>query len=311
MLNLVNHRTFSSYWRFVQTWCYVENTEGFGTQIWGVKNEDNLRKMLWERYYRMRTWKDVGNQFRKGTNNTDEPVIRRTEVVPMSKQQTKLIRDLDRDMMVTLGNEMVVTPNSLALLTRKMQMAVSPKILMPSAEYGGPVEWLSDKIGDDPHSVIFCPFREGLAVMRQRLVDDKYPENRIFELKGGTKPDDVNRIIDLWKKCQGVMLVTISFAQSFPLDTTDNAYMLGFLWDPNDNYQAEGRLRRFDSILQTPCNVSYIVPEHSDYHNVMDVLDGKVMSTRGYLDGRLLGGKVIPLRDIPFQKEGEDDETVH
>lgn len=306
VMNLVNHRTFSSYWRWVQTWCYVERVEGMGTQIWGVRNEANLQKMLWERYYRMRAWRDVGNQFRTGSNNQDEPVIRRPEVVPMGKQQAKLIQDLDRDMMVMLGNEMVVTPNSLALLTRKLQMAVSPKILLPSAEYGYPVEWLANKIADDPHAVVFCPFREGLDVVKQKLIDDGYPENRIFIIRGGMKPDDLNKAVDLWKKNQGVALVTISFAQSFPLDTTDNAYMLGFMWDPNDNYQAEGRLRRFDTILQTPCNVSYIVPEGSDYHQVMEVLDGKVMSTHGYMMGRMQGGKVISIRDIPLMEEKDD-----
>lgn len=286
VLNLVNHRTFSSYWRFVNTWCYVENTEGFGTQVWGVRNEDNLRRFLWEKYFRMRLWKEVGNQFRKGKNNNDEPVIRRPEYIPMGKQQTKLIRDLDRDMIVTLNNDMVVTPNSLALLTRKLQMAISPKILMPSAEYGGPIEWLSDKISEDPHTVVFCPFREGLEVVKQRVVEDGYPENRIFFLKGGLKPDEVNTTIDQWKKNKGLALATVSFAQSFALDTTDNAYMLGFDWDPNNNEQAEGRLRRFDSILETPCNVSYIVPEFSDYAStVMDVVNGKLVSTKGYLEG--------------------------
>lgn len=282
VLNLVNHQTFSSYWRFVNTWCHVEKSS-FGTEIFGVKNEANLRKMLWERYYKSRTWPEVGNQFRKGVNNSDEPVIRRAEIVPMGKQQTKLINELDREMMVMLGKEMVITPNSLSLLTRKLQMAVSPKILLPSAEYGGPIDWLVDKISDDPHAVIFSPFKQGLQVMKQALIDDKYPENRIFLLQGGTKPDDCNKIIDLWKKSRGIMLCTIAFAQSFPLDTTNNAYALGFLWDPNDNYQAEGRLRRFDSVLQVPCNMTYIVPENSDYNQVLEVLSGKVMSTRGYL----------------------------
>lgn len=315
VLNLVNRRTFPSYWRFVGTWCYVDKTE-FGTQVYGVRNIENLRRMLWGQYYRARTWPEVGNQFRKDPRNTNdsEPVIRRAEEVPMGLQQTRLLRELDRDMIVTLNNEMVVTPNSLALLTRKLQMAISPKILMPSAEYGGPVEWLADKVLDDPHTVIFCPYREGLQVIKQRLIEgskgSSIPEEDIFVLQGGISPDKINQIIAAWKKSKGVALCTVDFAQSFELDTTDNAYFLGFSWDPNNNYQAEGRLRRFDSILQTPCNVTYIVPEQSDYNQVIYVVDGKIADTRDYLEGYIKNYvRTIKLSDLPLEeKDGGNDE---
>lgn len=286
VLNLVNHRTFSSYWRFVETWCYVDRDGPFGTDVYGVRNEANLRKLLWSRYYVSRTWPEVGNQFRTGKNNEDEPVVRRAERVPMGKQQTKLIRDLDKDMIVELNGDMIVTPNSLALLTRKLQMAISPRILLSTADFGGPVDYVVDKIGDDPHAVVFCPFREGLDVLKEALMKDKRSEQDIFMLRGGMHPDEVNKVVDLWKKRRGVMMCTTAFAQSFDLDTTNNAYSLGFDWDPNNNVQAEGRLRRLDSILQTPCNMTYVVPEYSDYEQVLGVLDGKVISTRGYLKWR-------------------------
>lgn len=286
VLNLVNHRTFSSYWKWVDTFCHVDRDGTFGIEIYGVRNEPALRQLLWSQYYVSRTWPQVGNQFRTGKNNSDEPVIRRAERVPMGKQQLKLIRDLDRDMIIELGGDMVVTPNSLALLTRKLQLAISPKILLPSAEFGGPIDWVVDKVNDDPHAVIFCPLREGLEVMKQALIKDGRPEHEIFMLVGGTHPDKINSIVEMWKKVRGVILVTTAFAQSFDLDTTDNAYSLGFDWDPNNNEQAEGRLRRLDSIIQTPCAMNYVIPEFSDYEQVLGVLDGKVMSTRGYLQWR-------------------------
>lgn len=282
VLNLVNRKTFPSYWRFVNTWCFVEDTT-WGKEIFGVKNPENLRKMLFSQYYRARTWPEVGSQFRKDASSAD-PIIRRAEPVPMGKQQTQLIQKLDADMIVELEGSMVVTPNSLALLTRKLQMAISPKLLLPESEFGGPIEWLVEKVIDDPHTVIFCPFREGLDVIEAALKKYGY-ERGIFKLLGGTKPDDINKTIALWKKSKGVMLCTIAFAQSFPLDTTDTAYMLGFDWDPNNNYQAEGRLRRFDTILQHPCMVTYIVPQGSDYEHVMDVIDGKIHDVRQYLVG--------------------------
>ena len=284
VLNLVNHQTFSSYWRFVNTWCYVEKSS-YGTEIFGVRNAENLRAMLHERYYRARTWPEVGSQFRKGEFASANPVIRRVEEVLMGKQQTKLIRELDAEMIVELGPDRVVTPNSLALLTRKLQMAISPRILMPSAEVGGVIDWMVNTISDDPHTVVFCPFREALDVLRQALIDDKYPQEKIFIFRGGMRPEEILAQVAEWKRVRGVALVTIAFAQSFDLDTTDTAYMLGFDWDPNNNYQAEGRLRRFDTILQTPCMVRYLIPEGSDYQEVMEVVDGKVMNVREFIAG--------------------------
>jgi hypothetical protein len=308
VLNLVNHRTFSSYWRFVNTWCNVEETP-WGTEISGVKNLEQLRAMLWSRYYRKRTWVEVGHQFRADGTAGIDPVIRRSEFVSMGAQQTRLIDDLDRDMIAVLGEEMVVTPNSLALLTRKLQMAISPKILMPSAEYGGPVEWLASKIGDDPHTVVFCPFREGLDVIRSKLISDGRDEADIFMLRGGMLPDEVNAATDEWKRRKGVALCTTQFAQSFALDTTHTAYHLGFLWDPNDNYQADGRLRRMDSELQTPCLSTYITPEGSDYqYVVMDVLNDKVVNTRDYMVGYAENTRRVRVKDLPLMTEPEEAE---
>jgi len=296
VLNLVNHQSFPSYWRYVNTWCYVEKTT-YGTEVFGIRNAENLRKMLHERYYRGRTWPEVGGQFRQGLHAESDPVMRRVEEIPMGKQQIKLIQQLDQDMIAELGLDRVVTPNSLALLTRKLQMAISPKILMPSAEYGGVIDWMVNTIQDDPHTVVFCPFREGLSVLRQALIDDKYPDQKIYVFRGGMRPDEINEQVLSWKASKGVALCTIAFAQSFDLDTTDTAYMLGFDWDPNNNYQAEGRLRRFDSIIQTPCMVRYIVPEGSDYHEVMGVIDGKVTNVREFLVGY---GKALKIPMVSY-----------
>lgn len=300
VLNLMNHRFFPSYWAFVNTWCHVEKSH-FGTQIYGVKNEANLRKMLWGKFYVGRTWPEVGHQFRNNPSgdNSSEPVIRRAERIEMGKQQIKIIQELDRELVVMLGDDLLVTPNSLSLLTRKLQLAISPRILLPSAEVGGPVEWLVDKIAEDPHTVVFCPFREGLEVVKQELISEGRDPADLFTLWGGIHPDEVNKIVAEWKKRKGVIFCTVSFAQSFDLDTTDNAYMLGFDWDPNNNEQAEGRLRRFDTILQAPCNVTYIVPEHSDYEQVViPVLDGKIVSTRGYLQGYKKGRGIMDLSKL-------------
>lgn len=307
VLNLVNHRTFPSYWRFAKTWCHVEQTT-WGTEIFGVRNQENLSRMLWSQYYRSRTWPEVGAQFLGPEYDGKDPVVRRGEPVPMSAQQRKIIDDLDREMISILGDEMIVTPNSLACLTRKLQVAISPKILMSGADWGGPIEWLAAKIGDDPHTVVFCPFREGLDVLKAKLIADKRPAEEIFILRGGTHPEQINAIIAEWKQRRGVVLCTTQFAQSFALDTTNTAYHLGFLWDPNDNKQADGRLRRFDSILKTPCGSTYIIPMDSDYDNVKEVVNGKLIDTRGYLHGYAKNVVRINPRNIPLEQVADEPD---
>lgn len=283
VLHLIDKQFFSSYWQFVNTFCFVEKTT-FGTEIFGVRNAAQLRRILFEKYYRARLYKDVASQFIKG-DISEEPVVRRVVELPMSKEQKNLYQQLHEDMIAELNGTTVVTPTSLARLTRLLQIAVCPQILFPDADPGCAIEYICDKVKEDPHTVVFCSFAEAFPFVKAAVVRDGYPEENVFTLQGGIHPDDMDDTIARWKQCRGLILCTISFAQSFALDTTDTGYMLGFDWDPNNNIQAEGRLRRFDSILQTPCMVQYLVPEGSEYQKVEEVVNGKVVNTKEFLYG--------------------------
>jgi hypothetical protein len=285
VLHLMDRRQFPSYWRFVNTWCHVERTEGMGTQIFGVRNVENLRALLRRGFYRTRTWPEVGGQFREGSDKP--PIVRRRVKLPMSKEQSKMYDTFHADMMMSLGDVTVITQNELVKLTRLLQVAVSPKILFPDADVGPGIRYLCDQVSEDPHVVIFCPYTEALPIIREALIGDGYPAHAIFMMHGQMRlsPTDINDTIAKWKKVSGVMLLTVAFAQSFETDTTFNAYMLGFSWDPNDNEQAEGRLRRMDSLIQVPCVVNYIIPEGSEFERVEDVVDGKMRNTSQYMLG--------------------------
>lgn len=280
VLNIANRNLFSSYWRFVETWCYVENTN-FGKEVYGVRNADNLRKILYGQYYTAKTWEEVGYQF---GYSAKEPVVRRSIELDMQPQQAKLHQELEEEMYAELDGNFIVTSTVLAKLTRLLQLAVSPTVLFPRAEVGIAFRWLIDKVEEDSHTVIFSPFTETLTQF------ELYAKNTLqglktFTLRGGMDPEEVYEVIRLWKEARGLMLCTISFAQSFPLDTTNNAYMLGFDWDPNNNIQAEGRLRRLDSILKTPCSVTYIVVKGSKYEDVKEVVNGKTFNMSKVLKG--------------------------
>lgn len=293
VLHLINKKLFSSYWRFVETWCYVENTK-WGKEIFGVRNLENLKRMLYDRFYVTRPF-EASKQF--NPNAPDKPTVRRTEILPMDPEQLRMYTQLDTEMIAELGDQMLVVPNSLARLTKLLQLSIAPGGLMPTLGEGAAIRWLCDKVSEDPHTVVFSPFKMALEELHSALVKDGYPEDKIFYLHGGLDPDEVNEITDKWKAAKGLMKCTIDFAQSFSLDTTHTAYMLGFDWDPNDNIQAEGRLRRLDSELTDPCIVTYIIPEGSAYDDVKEVVNGKYITTTQFLSGRIPSKLAQPTND--------------
>src|SRR5258705_8819611 len=118
-------------------------------------------------------------------------------------------------MILEMEGVTVVTPNSLAKLTRLLQLSISPKILDPSEkEYGPVVTYIVEQVSDDPHTIIYTPYREAIEVFKEALIKDGYPPENIFTLQGGNDEDDIDIVEANWKTSRGVLLCTITFAQS-------------------------------------------------------------------------------------------------
>jgi len=277
VLHIIDRKMFPSYWRFVNTWCYVTDAS-YGKEIFGVKNADKLRELLRRSYYRSRTWKEVGGQFRADGVGID-PVVRRTEIIPMSREQELLYASMDSSMEAKYRDQFVLAQNSLVKLTKLLQLAVSPRLLFDNGPLGGGIEWLTDKLLELDAAVVFVPFKELAFITAKHLFASGY-EGQIYNLYGGVTPDECDATVESWRKTKGVVFCTIAYAQSFPLDVADYAYFLGFDWDPNNNIQAEGRLRRADSVFDVPCLATYIVMEGTVYEQVKDVINGKVTNVR-------------------------------
>lgn len=265
ILHLINRKRFSSYWRFVEQYCYVEDN-GYGKEIFGVRNATALRDIMKNHYYRSRRWEEIGYQM---------PPIRREVVkLPMTKEQTKVYGELDREMMVEYAGTFVITQNDLSKLTRLHQLAVVPQVLVPGMGVGAGLEYILEALEDDPHTVIYTYFAEAIPMIEAALIGAGY--DRVFSLKGGTPMEEVDRRVLAWKKQKGIMLCSVKFAESFRIDTTHTAYMLGFSFDPNENIQAEGRLRALDSEIKSPVLVKYLIIERSIVEHVQEVVNDKV-----------------------------------
>ncbi len=282
ILHCIDRKFFSSYWRFVETWCFVNNAQ-FGKEIFGVRNADKLKALLANNYYRTRTWKEVGQQFRIGKENI-EPVVRRVQHVSMTETQAVLYDGLATRSECRFDGELLLAQNSLDRLTKSLQMALSPALLFKTGEVGGAVEWLGEQVMPLDSAVIFLPYK-GLAQICAKYFRDSGYTGEMYTLYGGLPIDVVDETVIDWRKKKGLMFCTISFAQSFDLSSADYAYFLGFDWDPNNNIQAEGRMRRFDTIFDVPCLATYIVVESTAYEAVQEVVNGKVSTVKQVLAG--------------------------
>lgn len=264
-LNLIDRRYFGSYWKFAEAYCHVFDNGWGGKDIEGVKNPEALKQVL-SNYIVRRTWAQVRPEI---------PVIVRQPVrVDMTKEQERIYREIERDMIVEVvteaSREMIVTSTHLAKMVRLRQVAISP-LLVGSEEVGGQIEMLLEMLEEDPHTVIFTPFRQLLEPLSAILVSKSY---KVIQLYGGLEPKEVSLRTQMFRDEKTIALCTIKFAQSFNL-SCPTAYALGFEWNPDDNEQAEGRLQRMDTATIEGVCIRYFITNGSIDEHVIEVLDGK------------------------------------
>lgn len=263
VLNILDRGMFSSYWRFVNKHCYVIDGP-YGKEIGPVKNPAELHSVL-DRYITRDTWANVAPQI--------PPIRRELVTLEMSPEQKALYKELEKEWMAETESQFLLVNSPLALLTRLRQITVSP-LLVGARDAGAIVEYLVDEIEDNPHTVIFTPFAKLLDPL-QNILEKGGMNGRVFQLRGGTSPEEINRRVAEWKRSEGVMLCTIAFAESFALDTVRVAYMAGFEWAPDMQEQAEGRLKRMDTAKFEGVLVKYLSCKGTVDYGVISTLDLK------------------------------------
>lgn len=262
MFQIHNRHTFSSYWKFVNTWCHVEDGE-FGKEIFGVRNAANLKVIVRSKFVVID--EDVIRQYMPKRQRIVVPV-------EMSPIQVAAYEELRDEMLTELEGKLIVVPSVLAQLTRLRQLLCTPKLLNPNAEIGAAVRALVSRLDEEPHTVIFTPFRKAISFIKEYLVDhSNIDPDIVFELHGKTSknPCHTQFTIDEFKRTKGIMLCTIAFAESFSLETASCAHMIGYDWVPDTNRQAEDRIRRTNSKHDT---VKVF------YYKHLGTVDGQILS---------------------------------
>ena len=229
---LVNQFIFRSYWKFVNTYCFVDDTN-FGKQVHGVKNPKALRSIM-DEYFAYIPPEVCADSLPEGRRY---PIT--VEITP---EQQRIYQQLDEDMLSILPDTVLVTPTVLAKLIKQRQLLCCPRILDPSLGMGAGYEAILDRLDQDDHVVIFVPFRDACDVIVDDLKKQGYKNS--FILRGGLDHTDQSSIVKQFRETKGIIVCTIQYAESFDLETCCTSYFLGYDLTVDQNEQAEGRTRR-------------------------------------------------------------------
>jgi SNF2 family DNA or RNA helicase len=290
MLNLINRKVFSSYWRFVSSFCYVDDTQ-WGKDVYGTRNKDALKDLL-SRYMIRRLKAEVFLDM--------PPKLVDTVPIRMSDEQEKAHTELLENLLTMLAGELVMTPNILTCVLRLRQLLVCPRLLNPEAGLGAGIEYLQTMTAelilggeeDACHFVVFTPFKKALLHIGEAL---QKVGAKVGYLYGGMSTKELGAAIDKFNEERSVLVCVIKYAEAFSLASACTAYFLGAEWDPMEDEQAEDRMHRVETVETV--NIHYLQYIGSVEERVMEVLSTKYAAVGQFLtDAR-------SLQKLLFKKE--------
>lgn len=266
-LNMIKPKLFSSYWKYVNTFCDVYDGP-FGKEILGPKNTEGLARQLEQVMVRI---KDSDPE----VESQRPPLLRDKIPLRLTIEQAAVYQQLvDHLMAITPGGELVASASQMALTIKLRQLLICPKILDPKMGYGAAIDQLLLEAEDDPHIVIFTPFAKAIPFMATALREAGHPAPYI--LQGGKNSNEVRHVEEEFNSPKGqnsACICTVGFAESFELPTARQCFFNGFEWSQLMNYQAEKRLLRITT--KHAVNAWYLVHEGTVDEDIMGVLNRK------------------------------------
>lgn len=264
-LHLCDPRLWSSYWKYVYTWCDVEDSN-WGRMIVGPR-KDRVEK--WRAairpYIFHRTKEMVGDQL--------PPKLRFFHDVELPKWQKDLHDSLIANQFAEVDTgdpdapDYIFASNTLANIHKMRMVLICPKALNPALGVGIGIESIADENLDGGVSryAVFTPFKRPIPYLAEYLTSRGAS---VQVLQGGIGLEEQERRLQLWRdhdatpETPAVLISTVKYAESWEIPEASYGYFLGYEWDPEENKQAEGRLHRLISrdpvfIYYTRHNNSY------------------------------------------------------
>lgn len=236
-LHMFRPKLFPGYWAFVSR--YIVVVKGpFGVELCGPKNTELFREKVKTTIYR------------PSMPITGLPkVVRSTLPCELEDEVRDLYEKLWEEMLVDIGGNLVVSSTVLAKITRIRQLLLCPKILDTSLPYGIGMETIVDHMQEEEgreHCVWYTPYTDAIPFIQEYLALNGYHKTVVF--RGGMDYTKIGEAEEYFRhEKDSVAICSISFSESFELETAKQGYFLSYDFDPYINQQAEGRMPRLTS----------------------------------------------------------------
>jgi SNF2 family DNA or RNA helicase len=259
LLNFLDSYTYSSYWKFRDTYCEVETFSGY-QQVTGIKPEkrEEFRKLVRTIGVR-RTLDEVMPHIR-------QPIYVRRDV-ELNKIQRTMFDQIKRELkLLDKKGEPIHSPNVISALQRMRQICVATpelikdyydeklerrvqevRLVEPSSKLDDLMELLSELQWDDEDKqqvVVFSCFKDPLELLQARLEKAQIPF--IWMKQSDNEKVRYEKWFEQWpKKQHQVFMSTLQLgSESINLSSARHVVFLDRSWSPKDNSQGIGRIRR-------------------------------------------------------------------
>ena len=287
LLQTLFPKRFTSYWRFVENWCEIDEIptpQGKTVRVpKGCKNPQGLHRLL--KPHMIRRKKEEVLKDLPGKVYKKIPV----ELYPADR---KIYDKLGEEFIAELPDtgEIVIVPSLLALRTRWRQVAISHKLLdtdkspekIKSAKIDCLMELLEDNL-ENHKIVVFSAFRSAIELIASLL---KKKGIKYVEYHGGIKEEQrqINKNLFQTDETTRVFLGTIKAAGTgLTLTAADVAIFLDKENNPALNAQAVDRLVRIGQ--KKLVNIWEITVKNSIEEKIEKMLKSKIEINTAILDG--------------------------
>ena len=265
-LSIVDPKSFTSYWRFVDTYC-VKIKDMYGYKIERLPaNRQQFHEMLSKYVIRRTGDEDL------------PPKTRQPIPIEMTKEQRVMYQQLQNEMILDYDDNLILTPNEMVKILRCRQLLVSPETLDISAPSGG-IDTLVDIVKDEEEAVIiFTPFRKATYIIDRNLKEN-IKGIQTFIIHGGMTQQQLRDAQEGFQNTQTknkAVICTIKSGASMTLTDAKVAIFLGYEWGSDDNNQAEGRIHRLTQ--DRPVRCLYLLYKNTPDEKIIQRLNDKQMA---------------------------------
>jgi len=271
LLRAISPKQFTSYWRFVQSYCHVYH-DGFG---WVVGN------LL---PYRVAPLREVLSHFaiRRTKNEVLQDLPEKTVQqvwVNLENDQLRVYREMAKTMWTELEGKVVSAAVVIAQITRLKQIAIDPKLMLSedSPLEGAKVDALGDILegAGDQKVVVFSQFARALRKLSATL---KIPHAMVTgDVTGKAREDSIQRF-QTDSDCRVLLASIPAGGQGITLTAASIAVFLDKAWTPAMNIQAQDRLHRIGQ--KKPVTIIELLAAGTVEEGIEKLLNSKIETFR-------------------------------